>query len=63
MLVDFSDLHILNIGNSLLTLNFFLDLKLITFTAFLNLVNDQINLVIVLLLFNLFQICLLVNQT
>lgn len=61
MLVNFRDLHILNISNGLLTLNFFLDLKMVTFTPFLNLVNDQINFVIVLLFFNLLKICLLVN--
>ena len=61
MLVNFCDLHVLNISNGLLTLNLFLDLKMVTFTPFLNLVNDQINFVIVLLLFNLLKICLLVN--
>jgi hypothetical protein len=61
MLVNFSNLHILNISNSLLTLNLFLNLKLITFTTFLNLVDNQIHFVIVLLLFNLVKICLLVD--
>ena len=60
MLINLRNLHILNISNSLLTLNLFLDLKLVTFTTFLDLVNNQINFVIVLLLFNLFKICLLV---
>jgi hypothetical protein len=61
MLVNFSNLHILNISNSLLTLNLFLNLKLIAFTTFLNLVDNQIHFVIVLLLFNLVKICLLVD--
>lgn len=34
MLVNFGDLHILDIGNSLLTLDLFLNLKRITFTTF-----------------------------
>lgn len=60
MLIDLRDLHILNIGNGLLALNLFLDLEVVTFATFLDLVNDQVNFVIVLLLFNLFEICLLV---
>lgn len=60
MLINLRDLHILNIGNGLLALNLFLDLEVVTFATFLDLVNDQVNFVIVLLLFNLFEICLLV---